>query len=60
MTMNYCKSCNNMNFLTVEYCIDQDLCNGYRIWIIKQALRNSEHHLLNSMSSGEHPLIVGT
>ena len=35
-------------------------CNRYRIWIIKQTLRNSEHHLLNSMSSGEHPRRVCT
>ena len=27
---------------------------------IRQTLRNSEHHLLNSMSSEEHPLRVGT
>ena len=27
---------------------------------IRQTLRNIEHHLLNSMSPGEHPLRVGT
>ena len=36
------------------------ICNGYRIWIINKHFRNSEHHLLSSMSSGEHPLRVGT
>ena len=35
-------------------------CNGYRIWIINKQFRNSEHHLLSSMTSGEHPLRVGT
>ena len=27
---------------------------------IRQTLRNIEHHLLDSMSPGEHPLRVGT
>ena len=35
-------------------------CNGYKIWIVNKHFRNSEHHLLSSMSSGEHPLRVGT
>ena len=36
------------------------MCNGYRDWIINKHFRNSEHHLLSSMSSGEHPLRVGS
>ena len=36
------------------------ICNRYGIWIINKHFRNSEHHLMSSMSSGEHPLRVGT
>ena len=39
-----------------DYCV----CNGFRDWIINKHFRNSEHHLLSSMSSGEHPLRVDT
>ena len=34
-------------------------CSGYRDWIINKHFRNSEQHVLSSMSSGEHPLRAG-